>query len=41
MQAYAKSLGAEGTTLVMDPNSDFFKYFGTQKDKAQIPTTPQ
>jgi modulator of FtsH protease HflC len=41
MQAYAKSLGTEGTTLVMDPNSDFFKYFGTQKDKAQVPTTPQ
>ncbi len=40
MQAYAKGLGAEGTTLVMDPKSDFFKYFGTQKDKAQI-TTPQ
>jgi modulator of FtsH protease HflC len=41
MQAYAKSLGAEGTTLVMDPKSDFFKYFGTQKDKAQVPTAPQ
>ncbi len=41
MQAYAKSLGQEGTTLVLDPKSDFFKYFGTQKDKAQVPTTPQ
>ena len=41
MQAYAKSLGTEGTTLVMDPNSDFFKYFGTQKDKSQVPTAPQ
>jgi modulator of FtsH protease HflC len=41
MQAYAKGLGAEGTTLVMDPKSDFFKYFGTQKDKSQVPTTPQ
>jgi modulator of FtsH protease HflC len=41
MQAYAKSLGAEGTTLVLDPKSDFFKYFGTQKDKEQVPTTPQ
>jgi modulator of FtsH protease HflC len=40
MQAYAGSLGTEGTTLVMDPKSDFFKYFGTQKDKAQV-TTPQ
>jgi modulator of FtsH protease HflC len=41
MQAYSKSLGQEGTTLVLNPNSDFFKYFGTQKDNAQVPTTPQ
>jgi modulator of FtsH protease HflC len=41
MQAYAKSLGTEGTTLVLDPNSEFFKYFGSQKDKAQVPTTAQ
>jgi modulator of FtsH protease HflC len=41
MQAYAKGLGAEGTTLVLDPKSDFFKYFGTQKDREQVPTTPQ
>ena len=41
MQAYRKSLGTEGTTLVLDPNSDFFKYFGTQKDKSQVPTTAQ
>jgi membrane protease subunit HflC len=30
MQAYAKSLSTPGTTLVLKPNSDFFKYFGTQ-----------
>jgi modulator of FtsH protease HflC len=41
MQAYAKSLSVEGTTLVLDPKSDFFKYFGTQKDRAQVPTQPQ
>jgi modulator of FtsH protease HflC len=41
MLAYGKSLGAEGTTLVLDPNSEFFKYFGTQKDGSQVPTTPQ
>jgi modulator of FtsH protease HflC len=42
MQAYAKSLGQEGTTLVLDPSSAFFKYFGTQqKDSTQVPTTPQ
>jgi modulator of FtsH protease HflC len=37
MQAYAKSLGSEGTTLVLDPKSDFFKYFGTRNGTA----TPQ
>ncbi len=41
MQAYAGSLATDGTTLVLDPRSDFFKYFGTQKDSAQVPTTPQ
>jgi modulator of FtsH protease HflC len=41
MQAYVKGLGAAGTTLVMDPKSEFFKYFGTQKDKTQVPTAPQ
>jgi modulator of FtsH protease HflC len=41
MQAYSKSLGAEGTTLVLDPKSEFFKYFGTQKDGSQVPTVPQ
>ena len=41
MQAYAKSLGTEGTTLVLDPNSEFFKYFGSQKDKTQVPTAAQ
>jgi modulator of FtsH protease HflC len=41
MQAYVKSLGNEGTTLVLDPKSDFFKHFGTQKDGTQVPTTPQ
>ena len=30
MLAYGKSLGAEGTTLVLDPKSEFFKYFGPQ-----------
>jgi modulator of FtsH protease HflC len=41
MIAYSKGLGAEGTTLVLDPKSDFFKYFGTQKDKSQVPTAAQ
>lgn len=30
MQAYAKSLSDAGTTLVLKPDSEFFKYFGTQ-----------
>ena len=30
MQAYAKSLGTEGTTMVLNPDSEFFKYFGGQ-----------
>ncbi len=37
MQAYQKSLGAGGTTLVLNPDSEFFRYFGTQKDAAQVP----
>ena len=28
MQAYRKSIGSEDTTLVISPNSDFFRYFG-------------
>jgi modulator of FtsH protease HflC len=31
LQAYAKSLATAGTTLVLKPDSEFFKYFGTQK----------
>jgi len=37
MQAYPKSLQGDGTTLVLTPDSDFFRYlkdpFGRQKDK--------
>ena len=32
MQAYSKSLTTPGTNLVLKPDSEFFKYFGTQKD---------
>ena len=38
MQAYAKSLSSSGTTLVLKPDSDFFKYLGM--DKTQ-PAPPQ
>ena len=37
MQAYGKSLGQGGTSLILNPNSEFFKYFGTQKDGSQVP----
>jgi modulator of FtsH protease HflC len=36
MQAYDKSLSSGGTNLVLSPNSEFFRYFGGQKDDAQV-----
>ena len=33
MQAYQKALGADDTTLVLSPDSDFFKYFGKIEGK--------
>lgn len=36
MQAYAKSLATPGTTLVLKPDSQFFRYFGTQKQSDQV-----
>jgi membrane protease subunit HflC len=35
MQAYAKSLSTPGTTLVLKPDSEFFKYLGTQPSRIQ------
>jgi modulator of FtsH protease HflC len=32
MQAYGRALANKETTLVLNPQSEFFKYFGTQKD---------
>jgi membrane protease subunit HflC len=44
MQAYAKSLEGDGTTLVLRPDSEFFKYFGIGKPPAPgatpAPTAP-
>lgn len=40
MQAYAKSLSTQGTTMVLNPDSEFFKYFGTQS-KSTDSTLPQ
>ena len=40
MEAYAKSLSSQGTTFVLNPNSQFFRYFGTRKS-GQAPPQPQ
>ena len=41
MQAYEKSLGTDGTTMVLNPSSDFFRSFGDQKpDAAPAPAQP-
>jgi modulator of FtsH protease HflC len=40
MQAYSKSLGTNGTTLVLKPDSDFFKYFGTKREGDAVPVAP-
>ena len=41
MQAYRNSLGADGTTMVLNPDSEFFRYFGDQKPgEAAIPPAP-
>ncbi|HTN98171.1 MAG TPA: protease modulator HflC, partial [Nordella sp.] len=37
MQAYTNSLSDSGTTMVLIPDSDFFKYLGMDKVK---PATP-
>ena len=37
LQAYQKALGQGGTSLVLSPNSEFFRYFGAQKDTSQVP----
>jgi modulator of FtsH protease HflC len=40
MQAYGRALASSDTTLVLNPDSDFFKYFGTQKNST-APVLPQ
>ena len=37
MQAYARSLSGQGTTLVLKPDSDFFKYFGGKSTAVPAP----
>jgi membrane protease subunit HflC len=40
MQAYAKSLSDTGTTMVLKPDSDFFKYFGFRNENSPGTTPP-
>ena len=40
MQAYQKSLGTDGTTMVLNPNSAFFRYFGDQSPATPAPAQP-
>ena len=39
MQAYAKSLKGDGTTLVLNPDSEFFEFFGTDTVKRPASTS--
>lgn len=39
MQAYRNSLGTDGTTMVLNPDSEFFRYFGDQTPGA-APAAP-
>jgi membrane protease subunit HflC len=41
MQAYAKSLSDTGTTMVLKPDSDFFKYFGSRGQSSAAPQQTQ
>ena len=35
MKAYSKSLGSSGTTMVLSPDSEFFKFFNNSKTKTK------
>lgn len=41
MQAYEKALGSNATTMVLSPNSEFFRYFGDQKPAAPVAAPAQ
>lgn len=41
MQAYVKSLTTPGTTLVLKPDSEFFKYLGRNTQSPREPQAPQ
>jgi membrane protease subunit HflC len=35
MQAYMESLNKNDTTMILSPESDFFRYFGNSQGKAK------
>ena len=43
MEAYRESLGQDGTTMVLSPNSDFMRYFNSMSGKSSggSPATPR
>ena len=41
MQAYEKALGGDGTTMVLSPDSEFFRYFSDQKAGGVTAPQPQ
>jgi membrane protease subunit HflC len=38
LQSYRTALGANGTTMVLSPNSEFFQYFNADTTNGKIPT---
>ena len=43
MQSYEKSLVGKDTSLILSPDSDFFKFFGesgTNNRRSSAPSTP-
>ncbi|HUQ37211.1 MAG TPA: protease modulator HflC [Aestuariivirga sp.] len=40
MQAYTKSIGSDGTTMVLNPDSEFFKYFGFERNSGTPAAAP-
>ena len=40
MQAYTSSLGGDNTTMVLKPDSEFFRFFGGQKRAGQAAPAP-
>lgn len=42
LQAYSKALANKDTTLILNPDSEFFRYFGGEaKDQSQVPAPKQ